>query len=68
VRRQETNAKVKQLSAEESKLESRQAVRAVCLPQCPCYGHVLMRILIVLQVLKKALYSRFGQSINLEDN
>ncbi|DAZ96800.1 TPA: hypothetical protein N0F65_007061 [Lagenidium giganteum] len=40
---EETKKQVQKLSAEETKLEARQAV------------------------LKKALYSRFGQSINLED-
>ncbi|TYZ66732.1 hypothetical protein PybrP1_007166 [[Pythium] brassicae (nom. inval.)] len=41
---EETNTQIQKLSAEQSKLEARQAV------------------------LKKMLYSRFGQSINLEDS
>uniref|UniRef100_K3XB13 Prefoldin subunit 4 n=1 Tax=Globisporangium ultimum (strain ATCC 200006 / CBS 805.95 / DAOM BR144) TaxID=431595 RepID=K3XB13_GLOUD len=41
---EETNKQIQKLSAEQSKLEARQAV------------------------LKKMLYSRFGQSINLEDS
>lgn len=41
---QETNKQIQKLTAEQTKLEARQAV------------------------LKKMLYSRFGQSINLEDS
>lgn len=69
---QETNKQIQKLSSEQSKLEARQAVR-----NCSLYCFSMMALVLILhsccahgnaQVLKKMLYSRFGQSINLEDS